>query len=188
MADQFLKKWAGLPRCATNAILHLDTALHIKKISTLYTEAHATTHCSTRLKGDTGVNLVLDNRLAREEQLVRKQSITVQSERIYRSAFGRNTVQGEIPGTTPENEELEFNPNSHGTEVQGPELIRPHPEFISSVKKDVISIVSVEENGTMFEHVQNLVKQGNFLALSKTEQNDATWKSYIYNLPKGTMK
>ena len=35
---------------------------------------------------------------------------------------------------------------------------------------------------------QTLVKQGNFLKLTKLEQTDATWKSYIYNLPKGTMK
>ena len=75
MADQYLKKWAGLPKCATNAILHLNTALDIKKISTLYKEVHATSHCSTRLKGDTGVNLAIDNRLARESKLIRKQSI-----------------------------------------------------------------------------------------------------------------
>ena len=40
----------------------------------------------------------------------------------------------------------------------------------------------------MLEHVRTLVKQGKFLELSKCEQNDATWKSYIFNLPKGTMK
>ena len=61
MADQYLKKWAGLPRCATTAVFHLDTAMNIQKISTLYKEAHATSHSSTRLKGDTGVNLALDN-------------------------------------------------------------------------------------------------------------------------------
>ena len=48
--------------------------------------------------------------------------------------------------------------------------------------------MSVEENGKLLEHVQTLVKQGKFLELSKCEQNDATWKSYIFNLPKGTMK
>ena len=40
----------------------------------------------------------------------------------------------------------------------------------------------------MLEHVQKLVKQGKFLELSQCEKNDATWKSYIYNLPRGTMK
>ena len=35
--DKFVKKWAGLPPCATNAALHLKTALDIVSISTLYT-------------------------------------------------------------------------------------------------------------------------------------------------------
>ena len=193
MVDQFLKKWAGLPRCATNAILHIDTALHIKKISTLYKETHATTHCSTRLKGDTIVNLTLDNRLVRESQYTRKQSITVQSEHIYQRALGRNTVQGEIPGLTPENVQLgqsfndSVNPIEPGAQI-ATTGIKPSSEFISNVKNEAKSLVSVEDNGKMFEHIKNLVKQGNFLKLSKMEQNDATWKSYIYNLPKGTMK
>ena len=31
--------WAGLPKCATTAIIHLNTALDIKNISTLYKES-----------------------------------------------------------------------------------------------------------------------------------------------------
>ena len=136
MADQYLKSWAGLPRCSTTAILHLNTAMGIKKISTLYLEAHATTHCSTRLKGDSSVNLIVDNRLARETQLVRKQSVTVQSENIFKTALGRNTVQGEIPGCTPElvqvghSQENDANLIPHGTEI-----IKPPSKFISDVKK-----------------------------------------------------
>ena len=69
------------------------------------------------------------------------------------------------------------------------EIIKPSSKFISDVKKkDVKSLVSVEENGKLVEHVQTLVKQGKFLELSKYEQNYVTWKSYIYDLPKGTVK
>ena len=62
------------------------TALDIKKISTLYKETDAGSHASTRLKADYEDNLALDKRLARESQLVRKLSITVQSEQLYKSA------------------------------------------------------------------------------------------------------
>ena len=62
------------------------------------------THCSTRLKGDYKVNLALDNRLERESNYTRKKSITVEAEAIYNRALNYNMVQGEIPGTTPENE------------------------------------------------------------------------------------
>ena len=66
--------------------------------------------------------------------------------------------------------------------------MKPPSKFISNVKQEAKSIISVEENGKMLEHVQTLIKQGKFLELWKCEQNDATWKSYIFNLPKGTMK
>ena len=45
---------------------------------------------------------------------------------------------------------------------------------ISSVKRDVKSIVSVEENRKMLEHVQKLVNQGKFLELSKTIKRTPT--------------
>ena len=93
-------RWAGLPRCATTAVLHLNSALNIKNISALYLEAHTLSHTATRLKGDNRVNLALDNRLDRESGYRRKKSVTVEAESVFKSAFGQNTIQGEIPGTT----------------------------------------------------------------------------------------
>ena len=189
-ADQYLKKWAGLPKCATNAILHLNTALNIKKISTLYTETHCVTHCSTRLKGDRSVNLLLDNRLQRESKLSRKKSITVQAERVYQSALNRNMVAGEIPGTTPENIRLTISDTEVITlpGVGGEEPIPPSSKFIEQVKSEAKSIVNCEETLNLFTHVSKLVKQGKTLELSQIEKNDATWQGFIYNLPRGTMK
>ena len=46
----------------------------------------------------------------------------------------------------------------------------------------------VDENENILSHVTTLIKQGHFLKLTKVEQTDATWKSYIFNLPRGTMK
>ena len=60
ITDQYLKGWAGLPRCATPEILHRTTAMNIKKVSTLYTEAHCVSHARTKLLGDDRVNSVLD--------------------------------------------------------------------------------------------------------------------------------
>ena len=45
-ADQYLRRWAGLPRCATKDILHMRTAMNIKKLSTLYKETHCVTHAA----------------------------------------------------------------------------------------------------------------------------------------------
>ena len=90
-----------------------------------------------------GVNLALDNRLARESQFTRKQSVTVHSEHIYHRARGRNTVQDEIPGCTPENVQLgpsqenSINPIDDGVDNPTSEIIRPPSKFISNVKRDV---------------------------------------------------
>ena len=42
--DKFTKKWAGLPPSATNAVIHLEGALDIPAISSVYIEAHNSSH------------------------------------------------------------------------------------------------------------------------------------------------
>ena len=61
-------------------------------------------------------------------------------------------------------------------------------KFISEVKEDVKARIISDDKLSTFEHVKTLIKQGKILELSFLEQNDATWKSFIYNLPRGTMK
>ena len=179
VADKYLKSWAGLPKCATTAIIHLNTALDIKNISTLYKETHAVTHASTRLQADDRVNQIIDNKLARESQLIRKQSVTVQSESVYKDALNYNCVQGEIPGVTPEVLPLSDEDNT---------ALPPPQKFVEDVKKDVKTTIVFEESQQILNHVKSLISQGHFLELTKIEQVDATWKSFIFNLPKGTMK
>ena len=63
----------------------------------------------------------------------------------------------------------------------------PPPEFVKDVKTDVKCAVLMEENEHSLEHVKTLMMQGRFLELTQLERTDATWNSFIYNLPKGTM-
>ena len=91
-------------------------------------------------------------------------------------------VQGEIPnpdGSLTTREDLE-NPPS--------EKIVPNKKFIEEVKNDAKARVTSDENFNIFNHVKNLIKQGNIIELMHVEQVEATWQSYIFNLPKGTMK
>ena len=67
--DQFIKKWSGLPKCATNALIHLSEGMGITTISNLYMETHSVSHSRTRLQGDTQINHVLDTTLQREQSL-----------------------------------------------------------------------------------------------------------------------
>jgi hypothetical protein len=60
--DKYLKKWAGVPQCTTNALFHLRTGLDIKSISQLYEVCHCMSHARTRLRGDDQVNHVLTSK------------------------------------------------------------------------------------------------------------------------------
>ena len=48
--------------------------------------------------------------------------------------------------------------------------------------------VCVSENERIFKHIQTLMQQGKYLEMTKLQGSDATWQSFIFNLPKGTMK
>ena len=66
--------------------------------------------------------------------------------------------------------------------------LRPPESFIKEVKSDAKSKVLLKESERIFEHVQTLMQQGNYLELTKLQGSDATWQSFIFNLPRGTMK
>ena len=70
--DKFIKKWAGVPFCATNVVIHLQAGMNIRSISELYMEAHCISHARTRLLGDGSVNHVLDCTVERERRYVRE--------------------------------------------------------------------------------------------------------------------
>ena len=103
-------------------------------------------------------------------------------------------VQGQIPGTTPEilPEDLVIIREADNLEalaqIGHAENLAPPETFVDAVKKDTKLAVNSQDNLEMFNHVKQLVKQGKYLELAHLEQTDATWKGYIYNLPKGTMK
>ena len=106
---------------------------------------------------------------------------TIKNKVIFQSTLARNTVIGQIP-----NSEAPLTTHDNFEEANG--TITPTEKFIEEVKRDTKAVVSSDENEITFTHIQSLVKQGNFLKLTQMQQVDATWKSYIYNLPKGTMK
>ena len=97
LSDKFVKKWAGLPPCATNDLIHMMSGLKFQSITGLYTEAHCVSHARTRLQGDSLVNKAIDSKIERESALIRKKSITVVAEQEFTQAVNNSCAQGEIP-------------------------------------------------------------------------------------------
>ena len=57
--DKYIKKWSGIPKSATNVIIHSAQGLDIPAISAVYTESHNLSHARTRLQGDVNINHML---------------------------------------------------------------------------------------------------------------------------------
>ena len=79
LTSKYMKKWSGLPPCATNSIFHLRTGLEIKSISSLHEESHCVSHARTRLLGDSLVSHALTCKVSREAKQTRKHSVTVRA-------------------------------------------------------------------------------------------------------------
>ena len=101
LTDKAIKRRVGLPRSATNAVIHMPQALDIKSISQLYTEMHTVSHVRTRLQGDATVNAAIDCTLEREGSWTTKQSTTVQCEVALDTAKDIvNNAESEVPSVS----------------------------------------------------------------------------------------
>ena len=165
-----MKKWAGLPPSATNALIHMPVGMGIQSISETYMESHTVSHTRTRLKGDTVVNSVINATLERESDYTRKKSTTTEAEITFTTAVHMNTTEGTVPTFTGE----QANQHKH--------------QFDNQVRKEVKNLLCLENNKKWCEHVKSLAVQGKFLALAAAEKEDVVWKSYMFNLKQGTLK
>ena len=165
LTDKAIKRWVGLPRSATNVFIHMTQALDIKSISQLYTEMHTVSHVRTRLQGDSIVNAAIDCTLEREGLWTTKQSTIVHCEATFATAKDTvNTAECEIPTVI---KECDFN---------------------KSVKNTVKKHMASEHDNKCLEKVKSLAVQGKILELAAAESTDFTWKSFLYDLKKGTLK
>ena len=167
--DKYTKKWAGLPRSATNVVIHSEQALDIPSITTIYTEAHNTSHARTRLQGDSVINDVLDHTLDREAEYVRGQTTTM-AEKVFRDTIHLNTVDDTIPTYTG-------NRAKQLTQIFNTEI---RTKVRDKTRRDI------QEN--LASHAANLQVQGNLLTLAAKEKVDLVWKSSMFQLKSGTLK
>jgi hypothetical protein len=61
-------------------------------------------------------------------------------------------------------------------------------EFLQSIKDHLKINTVTGSEGEMSEHVKTLTKQRDFLQIWLAERGDLIWKSFIYNMKKGTLK
>ena len=168
--DKYTKKWAGLPRSATNVVLHLQEALDIPAISAVYTEAHNTSHARTRLQGDSTINAMLDHTLAREATYSRGHQTTMEAEEMFQDTLHLSTVDGEIPT------------------YNGEEARQLTYTFNKGIRTKVRNATREEVQEKLQSHARGLQVQGTLLTLASQEKEDLHWKSVMFQLKSGTLK
>ena len=140
LTDKAIKRWAGLPPSATNALLHMQEGLGVKSISELYREVHTVSHTRTRLKGDAVVNSAINASIRRESDYTRKKSTCVAAENTFLKALESHTVMDEVPNFTGE----------------GAATLRHN--LNAKVSASVKNALSVERRTKWEDHVKTLAK------------------------------
>jgi len=162
-----IKQWAGLPKCATRTIIHHNKTLDIPSISSLYEICHATATAAISIKGDEKVKHCLNIRLNRELQSKREKT-------IQKSISKVEEVRRGLPSTT-ENGDTVIHKFLKDKEAK-------------AVAKTLRRNLRLDSQEIINSKVCTYKKQGDFLKLLSDEEEDPEWKSFIYNMPRGTMK
>ena len=168
LSHRYLKKWSEVPKGGTNLIFHMKEGMAIPTIATLYDTVHCLNHTAMRLKGDTTVNAVLDNALERESQFTQKKSTIVRAQEVHNFAMHKNCVGGEMP----------IFPDDAGHKQKA--------KLTEEIKRSVKS--KVDSDAMVSQHVHFQTLQSESLKFLHEQQEDPTWRGYLYNLKKGTMK
>ena len=118
LTTRYLKRWVDLPQSATRAILHSQQFLAIKTISHIYRESQSTAFISSKLQADSNVQNVLESRLERESQWIRKRSTIVESENLFQKIVENTPEISKVEiikkkAKTEINEEMKDHWNNH---------------------------------------------------------------------------
>ena len=166
LARKFLKSWLTIPaRGATDASIFHPNMLGAKTPSMIYKEGTLNNYTLMRLKGDNIVNHVLDSRLERETNWKKKKSSIVEDNLIYTKNLELNKFS--ITDNQTSNKERLAN--------------------LNKAKKANKNTLKEESLKLWNDKVGKLVMQGDFINLLAEEKENVTWKSMVYNLPKGIL-
>ncbi len=131
IADNYLKRWCGLPPCTTKAVLHMTQGLGIKSLVHMYKECQSTAYVSSMLKADPKVKNCLTSKRNRELSWSRKFSVVNYAHNLFTQA------QKDIP------------PNLNTQQT------------IKSVKSMVKKSIAKEMQDLWNDKLSTLVQQGN---------------------------
>ena len=212
LTHRYLKKWLGLPQCASWALVHDAHGMNVKSISQLYKECRALNLSKIRVFSDERAKRALDSKEEREGKWLRKFSSAIFTKGLLQDVV--TPVNSEENVSTVGNA-LDDSSLSWGSlDVEGilspapasaslplasptapipppPPPPPPPPRQVNPNKQLKRSIqTGVQQGVTDFwkEKVSHYVMQGDYLALIMEEGNCISWRSYMWDIPQGVLK
>ena len=212
LSHGFLKRWLGMPQSGSWVMVHDRHGMNIKSVTHLYREARALTLAGIRFFGDSRVRHALDSKEARETVWSRKYSSAVYSRDLIRDLIPRDNPApppspppppspspsptpfpspppGPVPSPVGLDPALDFSRESLSSdEDERVETIVTAPLRRKQLKREVQQRIQNQTDEYWSSKIRSMVMQGNFLSLLIEEDTNVTWKSYLWNLPRGVVK
>ncbi len=155
---RILNQWLNIPKHGANRSgLYCEKGLGLKLVSELYFECRTMCLASSLVRADQRVQVALNSKLQREASWSRKMR-----------KFGLTKSQSVI------NQVIDSN-------------ITPTKEDWPVIKTKVKKSIKEITKSKWLEQIEPLVKQGNMFKIAELSDGDLTWKSYMFNLPKGLL-
>jgi hypothetical protein len=152
----------------------------------LYKESQSLDIVRALVQGDNTVQTTVRAKVQHEQGWTRKSAISVRAAEIAETVLSsKEPVIGDAAVVEPL---LAI----HDTELQDPQPpqsplhAQPVPK-VSAIRKEVRRVFC-EEDGAWVARVHGYTMQGNLFALLQAESEGITWKSYMWNHPRGVLK
>ena len=192
LTHTYLKRWLGLPRGASWALVHDIHGLNIKSIEHLYKESRSLTLSNIRFYSDSRIRHALDSKEEREGKWCRKFSSSTFVKGLIEEVV--TPVVGQ-PVLTLDNNLDDSSGSWSSLELEeaaaAPPPPPPPPQGVmrqSLLKKKIQVGVQARVNDFWKEKIGHYVMQGDYLALIMEEGGCITWRSYLYDIPRGVLK
>ena len=207
LSHSFLKKWLGLPQCASWAIVHDYHGLNIKSLTHLYEECRSLSLSRIRFFSDARAQHALDAKEEREGQWCRKFSSAVFAKGLIQEVVPPvvdnallttgdtlNVSQDSWSSLEVDDVPTPSSPISGSPPPPHPPPAPPsHPPRQSSdqkktLKRKVQVGLQGRVNDFWKEKIGHYVMQGDFLALIMEEKGSVSWRAYMWDIPQGVLR
>ena len=187
LTHSYLKRWLGLPRGASWALVHDVHGLNVKSVTHLYEESRVLTLSTIRFFSDQRVRHALDVKEKREEVWTRKFSFASYAKGVIEEVVPPLPIS--VPVSTVGNLD---DSRSSWSSLEVDEPTQPAELSVARSKPLLRGKIQAGIQGRVDdfwkEKIGRYIMQGDFIALIMEEDSCITWKSYLWDIPQGVLK